>query len=57
MANLNADDVHALEQLRQRLQQLYTSLNSLQVNIGQSDTLPPWYGHIEVLSPIIRTTC
>ena len=50
MANLNADDVHALEQLRQRLQQLYTSLNSLQINIGQSDTLPPWYTHTQSLA-------
>ena len=55
MTNLNADDVHALEQLRQRLQQLYTSLNSLQINIGQSDTLPPWYRHPEALLVIMRT--
>lgn len=42
MSTLDVDDIHSLEQLRQRLQQLHNSLNSLQYNIAQSDPLPPW---------------
>ena len=51
MATLNQEEVSALEQLRQRLRQLYTSLNSLQSKIGQSESLPPWYVCLDLYVP------
>jgi len=52
MDSLQAPDIKALEQTRQRLFQLTNSLASLQGNIAQSPTLPPWPS-LQQLSTII----
>ncbi|KAL9632709.1 MAG: hypothetical protein Q9164_005147 [Protoblastenia rupestris] len=42
MATLSAQDIKTLEQTRQRLAQLTSSLSNLQNQIINSDPLPPW---------------
>ena len=42
MASLSQDDIKALEQTRQRLLRLYTSLTALQQNVFEQQPLPSW---------------
>jgi hypothetical protein len=39
---LPAENIRALDQLRQRLQQLSTSLNILKTDLSRQETLPTW---------------
>ncbi|KAI9833892.1 MAG: hypothetical protein M1819_003401 [Sarea resinae] len=65
MAALDSGDLKILEQTRQRLFQLTSSLASLQQNIQRSDPLPPWSsfqtlslllsGHLTSLSTHLTT--
>ncbi|KZF26196.1 hypothetical protein L228DRAFT_242628 [Xylona heveae TC161] len=52
MTSLDAADLKALEQTRQRLFQLTSSLASLQQSIHMSDPLPPW-NSLQSLATII----
>jgi mediator of RNA polymerase II transcription subunit 8 len=42
MASLSQDDIKTLEQTRQRLLRLYTSLTALQQNALEQQPLPSW---------------
>jgi len=39
---LPQENIRALDQLRQRLQQLSTSLNILKTDLSRQETLPTW---------------
>ena len=43
MAALGPDEIRTLEQIRQRLQTLNSSLNALQTNFYEAQPLPTWY--------------
>jgi Mediator of RNA polymerase II transcription complex subunit 8 len=43
MASLSQDDIKALEQTRQRLLRLHTSLTALQQNVFEQQPLPSWF--------------
>ena len=40
--SLPQENIRALDQLRQRLQQLSTSLNILKTDLSRQETLPTW---------------